>query len=75
MRVDGTFEHAAARAGVQRAGELEVLAGHVMHPVLGLVENLGLHGTTLSFVKIYVGILGKPSLSATDGAPEDPGAP
>jgi APA family basic amino acid/polyamine antiporter len=26
-------------------------------PVLGLVENLGLHGTTLSFVKIYVGIL------------------
>jgi APA family basic amino acid/polyamine antiporter len=26
-------------------------------PVLGLVENLGLHGSTLSFVKIYVGIL------------------
>ncbi|HEY8647130.1 MAG TPA: universal stress protein [Gaiellaceae bacterium] len=26
-------------------------------PVLGLVENLNLHGTTLSFVKIYVGIL------------------
>jgi APA family basic amino acid/polyamine antiporter len=26
-------------------------------PVLGLVENLGLHGTWLSFSKIYVGIL------------------
>jgi APA family basic amino acid/polyamine antiporter len=26
-------------------------------PVLGLVENLGLHGTTLSIAKIYVGVL------------------
>jgi APA family basic amino acid/polyamine antiporter len=26
-------------------------------PVLGLVENLGLHGTVLSFAKVYVGIL------------------
>jgi APA family basic amino acid/polyamine antiporter len=26
-------------------------------PVLGLVENLGLHGTTLSAAKIYVGVL------------------
>src|SRR5207237_9954317 len=26
-------------------------------PVLGLVENLGLHGTVLSVAKIYVGIL------------------
>jgi APA family basic amino acid/polyamine antiporter len=26
-------------------------------PVLGLVENLGLHGTMLSFTKVYVGIL------------------
>ena len=31
--------------------------GYKNDPVLGLVENLGLHGTTLSFVKIYVGIL------------------
>ncbi|HEV8102357.1 MAG TPA: universal stress protein [Gaiellaceae bacterium] len=26
-------------------------------PVLGLVENLGLHGTVLTFAKVYVGIL------------------
>jgi len=26
-------------------------------PVLGLVENLGLHGTVLDFAKVYVGIL------------------
>src|SRR5207248_10947375 len=26
-------------------------------PVLGLVENLGLHGAVLSIVKVYVGIL------------------
>src|SRR5215471_5171989 len=31
--------------------------GFANDPVLGLVEHLGLHGTTLSVLKIYVGVL------------------
>jgi APA family basic amino acid/polyamine antiporter len=41
---------------VTQLGEAPPL-GFKNDPVLGLVENLGLHGAMLSFVKIYVGIL------------------
>src|SRR5438874_3142717 len=38
-------------------GESPQKHGFANDPVLGLVENLGLHGTILSAAKIYVGIL------------------
>ena len=38
-------------------GEPPQKHGFANDPVLGLVENLGLHGTVLSAAKIYVGIL------------------
>src|SRR5205823_186909 len=31
--------------------------GHANDPVLGIVDNLGVHGTTLHLLRIYVGIL------------------
>jgi basic amino acid/polyamine antiporter, APA family len=31
--------------------------GHANDPVLGIVDNLGVHGTSLRFLQIYVGIL------------------
>ena len=41
----------AARRGPPEQG------GFSNDPVLGLVENLGVHGATLSALKIYVGVL------------------
>jgi APA family basic amino acid/polyamine antiporter len=38
-------------------GESPDKQGFANDPVLGLVENLGLHGTVLSAAKVYVGIL------------------
>jgi basic amino acid/polyamine antiporter, APA family len=45
-----------ANGYVTRLGESPPL-GFKNDPVLGLVENLGLHGATLSIAKVYVGIL------------------
>src|SRR6266516_2337196 len=48
-RVDGGYE--------TLLGESPDKHGFANDPVLGLVENLGLHGTVLSAAKVYVGIL------------------
>ncbi|HEY0417847.1 MAG TPA: universal stress protein [Gaiellaceae bacterium] len=45
-----------AGAYVTKLG-LDPPAGFKNDPVLGLVENLGIHGATLSIAKVYVGIL------------------
>jgi APA family basic amino acid/polyamine antiporter len=42
---------------VTKLGQAPADGGFKNDPVLGLVENLGLHGTVLSAAKIYVGIL------------------
>jgi APA family basic amino acid/polyamine antiporter len=42
---------------VTKLGQTPAQGGFKNDPVLGLVENMGLHGAVLSGVKVYVGIL------------------
>src|SRR5256884_7424728 len=49
--------HRAGGGYVTLLGEPPDKHGFANDPVLGLVENLGLHGTVLSTAKIYVGVL------------------
>jgi APA family basic amino acid/polyamine antiporter len=48
-RFGNTFSTQLARSPEQ--------GGHANDPVLGIVDNLGVHGTTLHLLRIYVGIL------------------
>jgi APA family basic amino acid/polyamine antiporter len=49
--------HKAGRHYVTKLGQTPAQGGFKNDPVLGLVENLGLHGSMLTLTKIYVGIL------------------
>ena len=51
-RVDGGYATLLGEQPTSGGG-----GGFANDPVLGVVEHLGLHGTVLSFAKIYVGIL------------------
>jgi APA family basic amino acid/polyamine antiporter len=54
---------------VTQLGQSPAEGGFKNDPVLGLVENLGIHGTVLSAAKIYVGVLAATILFiATNGS-------